>query len=358
MPEQSFQNLSVDYIIVGQGLAGSTLAIQLIKAKKKILVMDNVSSNRCSVIAAGLFNPVTGKKLMKTWLADRLFPYLFNFYMDAEKITGGRFFFPMKIYRPFVNLEEQNEWMGRSSDAIYNGILEKVNTNPTYKSLNDKLGGIELKQSGYVDTRSYISAVRGLLLENKQFADAQFQYSDLVIGEEGVSYLGCHAKKIVFCEGTGVDHNPWFRDIKLRPLKGEVLHIKSELDEQVIVNRGVYVVPSGTAGQYRVGSTYQAAPFTMGVTTEAKIEMTEKLKALIASNFDVTKQEWGIRPTTTDRKPVLGTHPVYYQMAVYNGLGTKGVSLAPYFSEQLFQWLEMGIPLNNDVDVTRYKLLY
>jgi glycine/D-amino acid oxidase-like deaminating enzyme len=74
--------------------------------------------------------------------------------------------------------------------------------------------------------------------------------------------------------------------------------------------------------------------------------------------YQIIGQEWGMRPTTADRRPVLGQHPEFNQLLVFNGLGTKGVSLAPYFSHTLVQWMEKGIPLHKAVDVTRYKLLY
>src|SRR5689334_5756148 len=101
---------NIDYIIVGQGLAGSSVAVQLIKAGRKILVIDEPSRNRASLIAAGLFNPVTGKKMTKTWMADTIFPYLHKFYPDVEQMTGGSFFHSKPLYRPFVSIEEQNEW--------------------------------------------------------------------------------------------------------------------------------------------------------------------------------------------------------------------------------------------------------
>src|SRR5690606_2397630 len=111
--------MEVDYIIVGQGLAGSAVAIQLLKHHKRIVVFDDPTANVSSRIAAGLFNPVTGKKMARTWLADELFPYLATYYREVEALTGSRFFYPMPIYRPFISVEEQNEWMARSVDSAF-----------------------------------------------------------------------------------------------------------------------------------------------------------------------------------------------------------------------------------------------
>ena len=75
-----------EYLIVGMGIAGASLAIELISRNKRILVTDNYDPNSASRVAAGMFNPVTSKVRNFTWMADQLFPYLDNFYRSAEKL--------------------------------------------------------------------------------------------------------------------------------------------------------------------------------------------------------------------------------------------------------------------------------
>jgi glycine/D-amino acid oxidase-like deaminating enzyme len=116
----------VDYLIIGQGLAGSAIAVQLLKLRKKILVIDQPQSNTSSRIAAGLFNPITGRKMLKTWMADKLFPYLHQYYLGVEGLTGARFYYPMPLYRPFLSIEEQNEWMGKSVEVGYESTLKSI----------------------------------------------------------------------------------------------------------------------------------------------------------------------------------------------------------------------------------------
>ncbi len=120
----------IDFIIVGQGLAGSALALQLLKRNKKILVIDRIVANSPSRIAVGLFNPITGRHMIKTWMADQLFPYLHQFYQEAEKLTQSRFFYPLSLYRPFATIEEQNEWMAKSADPLYHDYIENIFAKP------------------------------------------------------------------------------------------------------------------------------------------------------------------------------------------------------------------------------------
>jgi glycine oxidase len=349
------ENRSVDYILVGQGLAGSAVAMQLLKRKKRLLVVDAPSANSASRIAAGLFNPFTGRHFVKTWMADELFPFLRQYYTEAEKITGANFFFPIGMYRPFSSIEEQNEWMGRSEDPGYRPYVSEITTRPAFQeSFNDPYGGLLLQRCGYVDTVSYLDAVRQYI--GKEWVMGSFFNEELLkVTDTHVEYQGWLAQKVIFCQGIEGLNNKWFKGLPVRPLKGETLTIKTEWKRDLIANRGVYMVPGGVPGEYRVGSTYKFNDDSHSITGEGRRELEEKLKDLIRFPYDVLRQDWGIRPTTKDRRPILGCSVQSDRLVIFNGLGTKGVSLAPYFSEVLICWLENTHPLNKDVDVTRYN---
>ena len=79
---------------------------------------------------------------------------------------------------------------------------------------------------------------------------------------------------------------------------------------------------------------------------------------LIGKPFRIIHQEWGIRPTSPDRRPMLGAHPGNKNIIAFNGLGTKGVSLSPYFAHHLALWLEETGDLSTEVNIYRFKALY
>jgi len=349
---------SVDYIVVGQGLAGSCVAIQLLMRGRQFVVIDQPDENKCSVVAAGLFNPVTGQNLVKTWQADILFPYLDSFYQKVEQQTVEKFFYPTPLYRPFASVEEQNEWMGRSTDAAYKAVIETIHTIPTMDGIRDPHGGLVLKQCGYIDTPAFLKAVRQRLEEDQLYWRHQFDPQKLSVEGTHVTYEHITATRIIFCEGTRVLANPWFNKLPVRALKGETIRIRSDYKKHVIINRGVYMVPGNDDGEWRVGATYNLRDRSDGNTREGMLELEEKLAELIEFDYQVVDAEWGLRPTVIDRRPIIGKHPKFDQLIIFNGLGTKGVSLAPYFSEVLVQGLETSNPLNNEVDVSRFKSLY
>src|SRR5690554_1654655 len=108
--------MEVDFLLVGQGIAGTALSYRLLESGKKVHIVDAAEENDCSRVAAGLYNPVTGRKMVKTWFADHIFPEIEPFYHGLEETLKTKFIYNRPIYRPFSSIEEQNEWMGKSGD--------------------------------------------------------------------------------------------------------------------------------------------------------------------------------------------------------------------------------------------------
>ena len=92
----------------------------------------------------------------------------------------------------------------------------------------------------------------------------------------------------------------------------------------------------------------------MEVTQEQRDDLESKLKKVLKLKYEVEKHYTGIRPTTADRKPIIGTHKVYKFLHFFNGLGSKGASLAPLMAKLLVNHLLDGIPLPAEVDLKRF----
>lgn len=347
--------VEIDYLIVGQGLAGSALAMRALSRNHKVIVLDTPSQNHSSLVAAGLFNPVTGRNQVRTWLADEIFPSLFQFYREAERVTGGNFFHEIPLHRPFASVEEQNEWMAKSSDDSYARYIDSLSTTKnTDPAIEEPFGGVTLKQTGYVSTGSYLRAVRKYLESKGAFREVKFAPEELVVKKDHVWLGSIRARRIIFCQGVQNESNPWFSNVPIKPLKGEFLTIQCRWKKNVILNRGVYMVPDSDSEEWRVGSTYNWNDQSPGPTPRARDEINQKLKVFFRLPFTITGQKWGFRPSTPDRKPTLGGHPTYSSLVIFNGLGSKGVSLAPYFSEVLIRWMENEGMIQKEADVTRF----
>ena len=345
-------------MIVGMGLAGACLALQLMKLKKKLLVFDMPTQNRASSVAAGLFNPITGRKVVKTWRTDEIFPYLHTFYEAAEKTLASRFFYKSPIYTPFVTVEEQNDWVGKSADQAWSGYLLKVATRSVYgDQVHDPLGGILIDKGGYIDTNTFLEAVRSLLKRDDAYREEVWQEDEVSVAEGDVFYRGVVASKLVFCSGIHLSGSRFFTVLPLVPLKGETITITTTRPLDRIYNRGIYFVPVVSGEGYKVGATYQIENIRAQPTAEGKEQLVQKAKAILRNPFVCTHQDWGIRPSTTDRRPLLGSHPQHKHIFVFNGLGTKGVSLAPYFSNALVKYMEGDGNLDKEANICRIKPL-
>ena len=342
-----------DYIIVGQGLAGSCLAMELVEQGKRIIVFNDPIGKSSSRVAGGLINPITGRKMTLTWKANQIFPFLHTFYRKAEKFLHANFYFETPIYRPFVNIEEQNEWQGKSADSIYSYFIKEVLVKPEPENVVvDPYGGLLLKKSGYLDTNVFLDAVANWLKQNQNLQKNKFDIDSLNFIQNSVVYKDIKANKVIFCNGVGGIDNSYFSEIKFRPVKGEVLKIKIHPTLKKVYNRGVYIMPRN--GSHTVGSNYDHKDLSWNPTESGKKEIEFKLKALLVKPYVIIDHKAGVRPSISDRRPVLGRSKEREQIVIFNGLGTKGVSLAPFFANQLVNWLCKGQELDEEVNVNRF----
>lgn len=337
-----------EFLIVGQGLAGSCLALELMSRGKSVLVTDRPDTHAASQVAAGMFNPITSKVKGLTWNAKVLFDYLDKFYSNAEKITGASFYHPLPMYRPFPADADQKGW-----DAVDPDFLKQVYTSSKYSTwVNDPFGGIELNRSGFVDTAAFTSAVKYYLKETKLLVEENFPQQ---VDKTFIDSCRSLARNIIFCEGAHIISNPYFSWLPVSRLKGEVLEVETGLPEDIIFNRSVYLVPSGKT--FRAGSTYDRSG-AEGNSDEGVLDIENRLKVLLKTDFKTIGKNWGFRPVVRDRRPVTGPHPVEKNLNVLNGLGTKGVSLAPWSAACLADYLTGAGSLPDELNISRFYPLY
>ena len=350
--------VKVDYLVVGQGIAGTVITEHLISAGLRVHVIDDPHYSNSSKVAGGLYNPITGRKMVKTWNCDVLFDYLIPFYRKLELKLETNFLFEIPIYRPFYSNEEYNEWMGKSAEPAYGRYIKSIHGQHVFANhLHDSFGGIILNESGYLDTRKMVRAYRNYLAQHGMISDLPFGYEKLELSDDGVVYGDFHASKIIFSEGRFQDENPWFDWLPQKPVKGELIWIKSQEEIEHIYNRGVFLIPLSD-GICKVGATYDHEKLDELTTEKAQSQLINRLRKLISFEFQVVDQKAGVRPATIDRKPFIGKHPQFKNVVIFNGLGAKGVSLAPYYANQLLLHLEKNMDLDDEVNIARFFSLF
>lgn len=346
------------FIIVGQGLAGSMLAYRLLKLGKKVLVLDKDEPHTSSKVAGGLYNPVTGKKMQKTWLADTLFPDLELFYQALESELKESFLHASGIYRPFLSIEEQNDWMSRSAEPAFKNFIKEVHVQsiePTF--VKDDFGGISLDHAGFVEVEKLILAFKRYFEQHGVYLKVDINCQEISIAEDKVLWKDFEAQKIIFCGGVADGNNPFWSWLPFRPVKGEILLAKLPFKANQVLNRGVFILPP-VDGASKIGSTYQWKDLNNECTEEARTDLLTRTADLMKVQPELLGQIAGIRPATVDRRPVLGMHPQHKCIGIFNGLGTKGVSLAPYFSNVMAEHLVNGHLVMDEVQVERFFSVY
>jgi glycine/D-amino acid oxidase-like deaminating enzyme len=345
----------VDAIIVGQGISGSLLSAEFLKNGKTVLVIDEEKEITSSKVSAGLYNPIVFKRVVKSWMIDELLPILNESYAYMESCCNQKFHTKRKIVKVFVNEEEKALWLKKTEDENFNLYLGKEVIEQDYNGCIKPHHGLAfVNKAGNVNVSLMIEAWANFLKSMDSYLATHFDYKDIELIEHGVRWKNYEANYMLFCEGYKAINNPFFSNLPFVPAKGEVLTVKiNELQTlDHVLNKGVFVLPEGDQ-LYRVGATYVWDKIDEEITREGKEELSQKLEKLIQTSYTIIDQKAGIRPSTKDRRPIVGKHNELPQLAILNGMGTKAVLLAPYFAKQLFEHLYLEKSLHPEVDINR-----
>ncbi|WP_179008708.1 NAD(P)/FAD-dependent oxidoreductase [Winogradskyella forsetii] len=343
----------VDYIIVGCGLASIAFCEELRANNKTFLVFDN-NSQKSSIVAAGLYNPVILKRFSEVWKAKEQLALSIPTYTRVENELNIKIDYKLRILRRFTSIQEQNKWFTASDKPGLEAYLSTELVKNTNSAIDAPFALGEVLHAGRIDTETLILNYKNFLKENDCFEEGTFQHSKIQFESGIIQYNNLQAKQIVFAEGFGVKQNPYFKAIPLTGSKGEIITIKApDLKIDYAVKSSVFVIPLGN-DLYNVGATYDNDDKTNQPTEKAKEELLSKLKTFINCEFQVVNHVAGIRPTVKDRRPLVGRHAEHKDLYVLNGLGTRGVMIAPYVAKKLYNFIENNDVLDSEIDVNRF----
>lgn len=343
----------MDVIVIGQGLAGTTLAWQLRRRGQRIVVMDREAAISSSRIAAGLITPVTGKRLAKSWRWDELRPAAIEFYRVIEDQTGVSVLHQKPSVRLFVDQTECDEYRKREAGMLA-GLVRDADVNRDW--LLAPFGGFEMPSAARLDVLRYLDVSREVFRQDDSYTQADVDPGldvELLVDGVRIRRLNLEARMLVFCRGFGAKPDPWFGSIRFNAAKGEILTLRIPgLAEDRVIHRGVWLAPIG-GGVFRAGSTYEWDDLSATPTAAGRAEIQSRLRAFLRVPFEVVDHHAAVRPVIDAGFPVLGRHPRRPQLAYFNGLGSKGSLLAPFFAEQLAACLMGEREVDAEVDVRK-----
>lgn len=344
---------STPWLIVGQGLAGSVLALELTRRGERVFVADARLRGASSRVAAGVFNPVTGKRMQVTWQAALLWPLLERFYPEAEQLLGTRFFYALPNLRPLFTAEERALAEKQARSGALSPWMEVWDMLPwePAEDVAAAFGVVAVPRSGFVEVMSFCHAVCGYLQAQGAYEEAHVDLSEIESAENGVRWQDNAYKGVVWADGFAGALNPALKGLPLAPLKGEILRLASSQPPRQaggVLNRAAYLAPRPD-GTLWAGSTYEHQYTTDTPTEDAKASILERVARFYKPELTVLEHLAGIRPSVLDRRPILGPLPTLPGQYVFTGMGTKGVSLGPWMAKTFVDHLLLGTPLPLEV---------
>lgn len=348
--------MKTEVLVVGQGICGTWLSFFLEKAGIDYLVIDNGLPDSPSRVASGIINPITGRRLVKTWLIEELLPFAATAYMQLGKQIDQSVFSEVSIIDFPTSAQMAAAYEERiAEEAVY---LSKPAEEDQWASLFSFSHGVrKIHPALLIHLSSLLGDWKQHLKERDRFRQEPFQPSALQVEKDGVRYQDLSARKIIFCDGLHSLYNPWFYKLPFAPNKGEALWIRTaHLPMTHLFKKGISLVPLAQ-GLYWVGSSHEWDFQDTGPTEAFRVKTEAQLKSWLKAPFEVVDHRAAVRPATLERRPFVGLHPVYSAVGILNGMGTKGCSLAPYFANQLVNQLTGNSSIHPEADVHRFRHL-
>jgi glycine/D-amino acid oxidase-like deaminating enzyme len=338
---------SHDALVLGRGIAGAVLAETLRQRGLRVHVYDRKRPGNASMAAAGVVNPVVLKRDVPSWRAAVLLPVAEQFYTGLEQSLGVSFWHPVELVKLFATERDAQQWEQAQADAVTGTFIDRrrqpeVDAAP----LHAAHGHGTVHRAAWLDVPAMLEAQRICLLEQGMLSAEDVHEGAIEHLPDGVRIGDRSAPWLVRCTG------PFAKLGGLVPVKGEGLTVRMPgLPRHRMLHRGVFALPT-TDGLYRVGATFAWENVWDGPTDEARTWLLEKLSKLTPVSPEFVDQWTGVRPTSADRRPIVGR--ISDHEAVLNGLGARGVLLAPWCAAHLADHLFNNKALDPEVDVVRF----
>jgi glycine/D-amino acid oxidase-like deaminating enzyme len=343
-----------EVLIIGQGLAGTWLSFWLLKAGISFKLIDQPNPEGASLHAAGLINPVTGRRMVTTWMIDKLMPFASNAYREIGNFleipvideTSVIVFFPsVQMLQSFQNRFEE--------DPAF--LLPGDDREKYAEWFHYELGWGSIQPCWLVIVEKLLAGWRKWLKKKDLITESVFDLSKMQQKLKGIEYSGINYRYIIFCDGKSSAQNPYFEKLPFALNKGEGLLVEIKgLPAKQVFKKGMSLVPY-RENIFWLGSSYEWSFNDDQPSENFKTSAENWLKGFLKLPYKVIEHFAALRPATLERRPFVGFHPLHPQIGILNGLGTKGCSLGPYFAKQLVDKMtDRGI-IHPLADISRFE---
>jgi glycine/D-amino acid oxidase-like deaminating enzyme len=342
-------------LIIGQGIAGTWLSYYLLKAGTEVVMIDEAKPNSATRVASGVINPVTGRQVVTTWMADSLLPLAEAAYTEIGNLLHTPIIQNCGIYAFPPSEQMQQAYQKKIEEA--SPYVHPLPNGTTFEDWFQFFYGVVHIQPAYwIDLQALLAQYRQWLKNQNLLIEKAFDASLLQVSATCIQYGDIAADYIFYCQGIAIAESDYWKGLPFSFNKGEALIVEIPgLPHGHIYKFGFSTLVPWRQGLWWVGSTYDNR-FADDRPTEAFFEKTTYfLRQTLKVPFTIHNHLAAIRPTTLERRPFAGLHPLHQRVGILGGLGTKGVSLAPWLAKQTTDYLMEKQPLHPEVDVARYR---
>lgn len=348
--------MNYEFLIIGQGIAGTWLSYFLKKENRSFLVMDDPKANSASRVAAGIINPVTGRRIVKTWMIEELLFFLVPSYEALGKDLNIPAIVQNKIIDFHTSLQMKTAFEERIKEA--GEFLHPAEDPGFFISQFHYEYGYGIIHPGYqVSLKEIIPAWKKKLKAEQQLLEESFNPTLLRASEKSIEYKDIRAEKIIFCDGIASAQHPYFKALPFSLNKGEALLIETEAIPSGFLFKKTLMLAPVSKNLYWAGSNYLWDYDDDQPTESFRLQTESFLKNWLKRPFRIMDHVAAIRPASLERRPFVGFHPRHAAVGILNGLGTKGCSLAPYFAKQMADHLIYHTPILPEAAISRFQKL-
>lgn len=338
-------------LILGGGLAGTTLAWRLWERGQPFLLVDRDAPVTASKIAAGLVTPITGMRLGLSWRYALLHAEAVAFYRGLEARFGRPLYHETPVVRLLRSEWQAGLWAKRCHRPEFAPYLQP----PVEPLVNPEVfaqpfGGFEQRPGGWLDTAAYLQASRAFFAAAGCWRTGEVESLDETPAT--VRWGDAEFAAAIWCTGWQAAQRPELADVPFQSARGSILTLQADTrGESRVISGACWLVPRGD-GSLRAGPTYEV-PFTDPHTPspEALAGLEQKLRDLLRVDFRITDRQTAVRPIVRGREALLGRLPGRSRQACFSGLASKGVLRAPWLAQHLVAHLLDGAALEAQVDL-------
>lgn len=325
--------MEVDFLIIGQGIAGTLLSFLLRERGKTITVVERPDSRTgSSVFSSALINPYTIREVREGSVRASRHPWIIaalGTYASIEQCLGIDVVQELDMVLQARELEDgrygETGWELVMPDAI--GLGDGVRDPARQLAKRSPLWRVNeqellLAWSAHLETE-------GLLVRTN------FDLDEAIYDDASGSWAfgDVRAKGIICCGGAGPRGIKGFEALPFTPNQGDVLL----LDIPGLPRRFVYqlgptrLVPWGKEDRFWCGSNYRWDACTEPDKAWAERALDD-IRARIGLPIETIEHALAPRPTTAGQFPFMGWHPHRPGLGIFNGLGTRGFSNGPFWA--------------------------